>query len=115
VAAPSTTPKEIEMTTSSKTLAEDWRILRDKETCPYRLTPFVGSHDHDEWSEKDGSRVLIVELAPGMTFNSVAHLHEALESFFDLALGTVRMEPIQEKARRVRITIAKSPSETAPA
>lgn len=96
-----TTPKEINMTDDGKTLREQWAQLSDKTTCPNRLAPLIGSKVVDE----DGSGLIIVELTPGQTIDGVAHLTGALASFFDLAMDTVFVTPIPEKARRIRIVI----------
>jgi hypothetical protein len=88
------------MSNDSKTLREQWETLTSKETCPVRLAPLVGSRPVDE----DGS-ALVVELEPGTTFDGVAHLTGALASFFDLAVGSVFVTAIPERARRIKVAI----------
>jgi hypothetical protein len=88
------------MSNDIKTLREQWETLSNKETCPNRLTPLIGSRPLDE--DGDG---LIVELTPGQTVDGIFHLTRALASFFDLAVGSVWVAEVPEKARRMRIEI----------
>jgi hypothetical protein len=90
-----------------KTLREKWEVLTEFATCPYTLRPFIGSRmlDHDKPEDDPRSTVLVVELKPGVAFASVAHLTDALASFFDMPSGNVWVERDTTSARRVEITI----------
>jgi hypothetical protein len=95
-------------------LHKSWKVLADKTTCPYRLSPLAGSTPINVGEQdSDGTTTLLVELAPGMTADSVSHLANALASFWDLALGAVVIEAIPAKARRIRIEITQKVSEAA--
>lgn len=94
-------------TLDQMTLSEKWAMLGDKDTCPVRLTPLVGSRVIDT-SESFDSTVLIVELLPGMTFDGIFHLATSLASFFDLAMNSVLVADVPERARRVQVTLKTS-------
>ena len=80
-----------------------WPTLADKETCPYRLTPLVGSKVVAAKS-RGRTSVLTVELAPAQTADAIAHLDKALASFYNLRKGSVFISDTAEKARHVQIT-----------
>lgn len=80
-----------------------WPTLSDKDTCPYRLTPLVGSKVVAAKS-RGRTSVLVVELAPAQTADAIAHLDKALASFYNLRKGSVFISDTAEKARHVQIT-----------
>lgn len=84
------------------TLTEHWEQLTAQDAWPVRLTPFAGSWLVDVTEEGD-STILIVELSPGTTAEAVYHLTGALASLFDLAVGSVLVAEVPERARRVWI------------
>jgi hypothetical protein len=80
-----------------------WPTLADKETCPYRLTPLVGSKVVSAQA-RGRTSVLTVELASAQTADALAHLTGALASEFKLRMGSVFMAAVPEKAHYVKIT-----------
>lgn len=91
-------------TTPRPTLKEAWATLSNRHTCPQRLVPLQGSQLLE--TTRDGeTTALLVELLPGGTAESLAHLTRSLASFFDLAVDSVSVAPVPEKARRARIEI----------
>jgi hypothetical protein len=80
-----------------------WPVLADKETCPYRLTPLVGSKVIAAKS-RGRTSVLTIELAPAQTADAVAHLTGAIASFYNLRKGSVFVSDQSDKARHVTIT-----------
>lgn len=97
-------------TLDQMTLVEKWERLSDKDTCPYRLSPLVGSKVLRESGNADVVE-LLVELAPGMTPDAVKHLAASLASFYDLASGAVRILGVVSKARRVRVVLTMKADE----
>lgn len=80
-----------------------WPTLSDKDTCPYRLTPLVGSKVLRAES-RGRTSTLLIQLAESQTADAIAHLDKALASFYDLRKGSVFISDTAEKARHVKIT-----------
>jgi len=80
-----------------------WPTLADKETCPYRLTPLVGSKVVGA-KARGRTSILTIELAPSQTADAIAHLDKALASFYNMRKGSVFVSDTAEKARHVVIT-----------
>jgi hypothetical protein len=80
-----------------------WPELADKDTCPFRLTPLVGSKVIAAKS-RGRTSVLTIQLAPSQTADAIAHLDRSLASFYDLRKGSVFISDTAEKARHVQIT-----------
>lgn len=80
-----------------------WPTLADKDTCPYRLSPLVGSKVVAA-KARGRTSVLTIQLAPSQTADAIAHLDKALASFYDLRKGSVFISDEAEKARHVKIT-----------
>lgn len=98
-----------------KTLREKWDLLTEVATCPYPLQPLVGARllDLTEPDDDPRSTRLLVELKPGFTLGHVAHLTEALASFFNMPRDSVWIEGSPASARRIEITLIKPAEETA--
>jgi hypothetical protein len=80
-----------------------WPTLADKDSCPYRLSPLVGSKVVAA-KPRGRTSVLTIELAPAQTADAIAHLDKALASFYNLRKGSVFISDKAEKARHVMIT-----------
>jgi hypothetical protein len=83
--------------------AKKWPKLSDKETCPPRLVPLVGSKVVDARAFGKTS-VLKIRLGEGHTVDSVSHLRDALASFFAMRPQSVFIAPDQDQARNVVMT-----------
>lgn len=83
--------------------ARKWPKLADKETCPPRLVPLLGSKVVDARAFGKTS-VLKIRLGEGHTVDSVSHLRDALASFFAMRPSSVFIAPDQEQARNVIMT-----------
>jgi hypothetical protein len=83
--------------------ARKWPKLTDKETCPPRLAPLIGSKVVDARAYGKTSK-LKIRLGEGHTVDSVSHLREALSSFFGMRPSSVFIAPDEDQARNVMIT-----------
>jgi hypothetical protein len=83
--------------------ARKWPKLADKETCPPRLVPLVGSKVVDARAFGKTS-VLKIRLGEGHTVDSVSHLRDALASFFAMRPSSVFIAPDADQARNVIMT-----------
>lgn len=83
--------------------AKRWPKLSDKDTCPPRLAPLLGSKVVDARAYGKTS-VLKVRLGPGHTVDSVSHLRDALASFFGMRPSSVFIAPDVDQARNVIMT-----------
>lgn len=83
--------------------ARKWPKLSDKETCPPRLAPLLGSKVVDARAYGKTS-VLKIRLGEGHTVDSVSHLRDALASFFAMRPSSVFIAPDLDQARNVIMT-----------
>lgn len=83
--------------------ARKWPRLSEKESCPPRLVPLVGSKVVDARAFGKTS-VLKIRLGEGHTVDSVSHLRDALASFFGMRPSSVFIAPDPDQARNVIMT-----------
>lgn len=77
-----------------------WTRFADRDTCPPRLVSLIGSKIVKAEVSPGGTVVtLVVKLPEGQTAESITHLDEPLDSYFNLRKGATTITEYGDKAR----------------